>query len=220
MEVEIREEWKNLLQDELDKPYFIKLMEFIKSEYNSKTIFPPQHLIFNAFDAIAPNEIKVVILGQDPYHGMHQAHGLSFSVQPQVKIPKSLINIYKEIEQDTGNKQPTHGNLERWANQGVFLLNAVLTVVSGEPLSHLNSGWLTFTDKVIETISQQCNHVVFMLWGNFAKKKTDLIDSQKHLVLQAAHPSPLSAHRGFFGCNHFSKANQYLISNGKEPIKW
>lgn len=220
MQVRIHSKWQKILQEEFDKDYFQNLTDFIRSEYRSKTIFPPAKDIFKAFDMVPPQEIKVVILGQDPYHGPGMAHGLCFSVSKGIPVPKSLINIYKEIETDVGSNSHSEGNLENWAQQGVFLLNAALTVESGKPLSHQNSGWLTFTDKVIELISKHCENVVFMLWGNFAKQKSQFIDINKHLILTAAHPSPLAAHRGFFGCKHFSAANAYLEKHGKLPIKW
>lgn len=220
MKVAIRQEWKDLLQTEFDKPYFQNLVEFIKTEYATKTIYPPGKLIFNAFESVAPQDIKVVILGQDPYHGAGQAHGLSFSVPNGIPIPKSLINIFKEIESDLGTPPPNNGNLQRWAHQGVFLLNAALTVQAGKPSSHQNSGWLSFTDRVIEIISESQQNVVFMLWGNFAKEKAHLINSSKHLILTSTHPSPFSAHKGFLGSKQFSKANDYLIKNGKKPIDW
>ncbi|MGI9526036.1 MAG: uracil-DNA glycosylase [Weeksellaceae bacterium] len=220
MDVKISPAWKELLKDEFEKPYFKELASFVKSEYATKKVYPPGRLIFNAFESVAPQDIKVVILGQDPYHGAGQAHGLSFSVPKGIPTPKSLINIFKEIESDIGTPPPSNGNLERWAAQGVFLLNASLTVRAGEASSHQKSGWMRFTDKVIETISENCEHVVFMLWGNFAKEKISLINQNKHLILTSAHPSPLSAHRGFFGSKPFSKANAYLEKNGMEPINW
>ncbi|MXV38382.1 uracil-DNA glycosylase [Flavobacteriaceae bacterium Ap0902] len=220
MDVKISPAWKELLKDEFEKTYFKELVSFVKSEYATKKVYPPGKLIFNAFDTVAPEDIKVVILGQDPYHGPGQAHGLSFSVPLGIPTPKSLINIFKEIESDLGTPPPNNGNLERWATQGVFLLNASLTVRAGEPSSHQKSGWMQFTDKVIEKVSENCEHVVFMLWGNFAKEKMSLIDQDRHLILTSTHPSPFSAHKGFLGSKQFSRANAYLENHGKTPIKW
>lgn len=219
-EVKIQKDWKELLQNEFNQPYFEKLISFVKSEYKNHVVYPPAKQIFSAFDFVPPQDVKVVILGQDPYHGPGQAHGLCFSVPQGIPTPKSLINIFKEIESDLGTPPPNHANLERWAKQGVFLLNASLTVRAGEAASHQNCGWMTFTDAVIKSISDNCKNVVFLLWGNFAKNKSTLIDTSKHLILTSAHPSPLAAYRGFFGCKHFSKANEYLAQNGKEVIKW
>lgn len=219
-EVKIQKDWKKLLQPEFDKPYFEDLIEFVRKEYKENVIYPPAKQIFAAFDLVPPQDVKVVILGQDPYPGAGQAHGLCFSVPKGIPTPKSLINIFKEISSDIGIKPPDHANLERWATQGVFLLNASLTVRAGNPASHQKSGWLIFTDEVIKIISENCENVVFMLWGNFAKNKRSLIDESKHLVLTAAHPSPLAAHRGFFGCQHFSKANAYLQEHSKKTIEW
>ena len=220
MNLPIHPDWRKLLKEEFEKEYFKNLEVFLRAEYAQKTVFPPKSDIFKAFDMVPPKEIKVVIIGQDPYHGEGMAHGLCFSVPKEIPIPKSLKNIYKEIQEDIGIVPPQHGNLESWAQQGVFLLNASLTVVSGKPLSHQNSGWLTFTDKVIQIISENFENVVFLLWGNFAKQKKALINTQKHLILEAAHPSPLAARRGFFGCKHFSKANAYLTSKNLAPINW
>ena len=220
MDVKINEEWKHLLAGEFDKEYFINLVKFLHSEKSAgKTIYPPGGLIFNAFALTPPSKVKVVILGQDPYHGPNQAHGLSFSVPDGVPAPPSLKNIYKEIEDDLGIKLNRNGNLEGWARQGVFLLNAVLTVRASEPASHSKIGWTQFTDAVIKAISDNCKGVVFMLWGNFARSKKELIDSTKHYILEAAHPSPL-ARGAFFGCRHFSKCNGILESMGKKPIDW
>lgn len=219
-DVRIQEDWKKLLDNEFEKEYFIQLKEFIRAEYRTKTVFPPAKNIFRAFDLVPPEEIKVVILGQDPYHGVGQAHGLCFSVPENIIPPPSLKNIFREIESDMGTMQNSSGNLERWAKQGVFLLNAALTVEMGKANSHQKAGWHTFTDRVIEIISQNCDNVVFMLWGNFARQKRGLINAHKHLILEAAHPSPLSAHNGFFGCRHFSKANEWLAQNGKIPVNW
>ncbi len=220
MDVTIEAGWKQVLQPEFDKDYFKKLTDFVRSEYESKTIYPPAAQIFNAFDLCPFDNTKVVILGQDPYHGPNQAHGLCFSVNKGIKMPPSLVNIYKELHTDVGIDIPDHGNLEHWARQGVLLLNATLTVVAHNAGSHQKQGWEQFTDAVIKTVAEQSEHVVFLLWGAYAQKKAQLIDSDKHLVLRSVHPSPLSAHRGFFGTKHFSKANDYLIANGKEAIRW
>ena len=220
MEVRIEESWKAVLREEFDKEYFVRIAAFLHQEKREgKTIYPPGPLIFNAFQLTPFDRVKVVILGQDPYHGPGQAHGLSFSVQDGVALPPSLQNIYKEIAADTGCIPPPSGNLERWARQGVFLLNSVLTVRAGSPTSHSGIGWQTFTDAVIKTISDRKEYVVFMLWGNYARSKKPLIDSSKHLILEAAHPSPL-ARGAFFGCRHFSTANNFLIASGQEPIRW
>lgn len=220
MNVNIEPSWKALLQSEFEKPYFSELSSRLHSEKSSGAIiYPPGNKIFRAFELCPPESTKVVILGQDPYHGEGQAMGLSFSVPDGVPAPPSLKNIFKEIESDLGFRMSGKPNLEGWARQGVLLLNAVLTVRAGEPTSHAAIGWQSFTDAVIETISSECEGVVFMLWGNYARSKAGLIDHSKHLVLEAAHPSPL-ARGAFFGCRHFSKANDYLISKGKEPIDW
>ena len=221
MDVKIETGWKEVLKEEFEKPYFRQITLHLKTEKSQgKTIYPPGPLIFNAFDTTPFEKIKVVILGQDPYHGINQAHGLCFSVQDGVPAPPSLVNIFKEIKEDIGIPIPNHGNLMHWAKQGVFLLNASLTVRAGEPMSHARIGWAQFTDTVIKKISEKKNHVVFMLWGKFAQEKRTLIDERKHLVLRSVHPSPLSAHAGFFGCRHFSKANEYLMKNGMDPIDW
>ena len=220
MEVKIEPSWKEQLQEEFDKPYFKELTGFVRSEYQSKKIFPPPKDIFKAFDLCPFDNVKVVILGQDPYHGPGQAHGLCFSVNQNIPMPPSLINIYKEIQSDIGGEIPAHGNLEHWAEQGVFLLNAILSVIAHNAASHRNKGWEEFTDAVIRLISAKKEHVVFMLWGAFAQGKAEMIDQSKHLILKAPHPSPLSSHRGFFGCKHFSQANEYLKSHDLEPINW
>lgn len=220
MEVRIEESWRTVLHEIFDKKYFKDLVTFVKSEYATQTVYPPGKYIFNAFDQCPLDDVKVVILGQDPYHGPGQAHGLSFSVRPGVPFPPSLLNIFKEIKSDLGIDMPPNGDLTRWAKQGVFLLNATLTVRAGQAGSHQKHGWEEFTDSVIHTISEKRSHVVFLLWGAYAGKKAELIDQHKHLILKAPHPSPLSAHRGFLGCKHFSKANAYLQSKGIEPIKW
>lgn len=221
MNVEIHPAWKNELKDEFDKPYFKDLIAFVKQEYSQNTCYPKGKNIFEAFNRATFDNVKVVILGQDPYHGPHQAHGLCFSVYEDAKIPPSLRNIYKEIEDDLGKPAPQTGNLENWANQGVLMLNAVLTVRAHEAGSHKKKGWEKFTDRVIEIVSAEKENVVFLLWGGPAKKKGAKIDSSKHLILTSGHPSPLSAIRGhWFGNKHFSKTNEYLIQNGKKPIDW
>ena len=220
MEVNIESSWKDILRDEFNKPYFKSLSKFIREEYTSQEIFPPAKLIFNAFDKCPFHKVKVVIIGQDPYHNTGQANGLCFSVNDGVKIPPSLINIYKEIENDLGKTMPKSGNLERWSSQGVLLLNAILTVRANSPGSHQKKGWEEFTDSVINELSNSCENIVFLLWGNYAQQKGRSIDANKHMVLKSAHPSPLSAHRGFLGNQHFSKTNNYLIKHNKEPINW
>jgi uracil-DNA glycosylase len=221
MEVQIEESWKSALKPEFTKSYFQNIVTFLKTERMAgKTIYPPGSLIFNAFNTTPIDNVKVVILGQDPYHGPGQAHGLCFSVADGVPPPPSLVNIFKELSSDTGVAIPNHGNLTKWAEQGVLLLNASLTVRAAEPMSHSQIGWAEFTNNVIKKISEQKQHVVFMLWGKFAQEKQVLIDETKHLVLKAAHPSPLSAYNGFFGCKHFSKANEYLVRNGIDPVNW
>ena len=220
MEVKIEQSWKNALASEFEKPYFASLVRFLHEEKASgRKVFPPGSQIFRAFELTPIPQVKVVILGQDPYHGPGQAHGLSFSVPDGVPAPPSLKNIFKEIETDLGVTMSGYPNLENWARQGVLLLNAVLTVRSGEAASHGEIGWKDFTDAVIRYISDNCEGVVFMLWGNFARKKSELIDRSRHCVLEAAHPSPL-ARGAFFGCRHFSKANTYLTSMGRTPIDW
>jgi uracil-DNA glycosylase len=221
MDVKIEASWKEILKAEFSKPYFQQIVLHIKTEKaQGKIIYPPGGLIFNAFEKTPFDKVKVVILGQDPYHGAGQAHGLCFSVQDGVPPPPSLVNIFKELHDDVGMTVPNHGNLIHWAEQGVFLLNASLTVRAGEPMSHSKIGWAEFTDTVIKKISALKEHVVFLLWGKFAQDKRVLIDESKHLILKAAHPSPLSAHNGFMGCKHFSKTNQYLADNGIDPIDW
>ncbi|MBP5422879.1 MAG: uracil-DNA glycosylase [Paludibacteraceae bacterium] len=220
MEVRIEPSWHEVLKDEFEKPYFSLLTSFVRKEYQTQTIYPPAKLIFNAFNICPFDKVKVVIIGQDPYHGYGQAHGLCFSVNDGVQFPPSLINIFKEIERDLGIPFPASGNLERWAKQGVFLLNATLTVRAGMAGSHQNKGWEEFTDSVIKELSDKREHLVFMLWGSYAQKKGSVIDTKKHLVLKAVHPSPLSAYRGFIGCGHFRQANDYLRQKGIEEIKW
>ncbi len=220
MEVKIEHSWKEILQEEFDKPYFEELVSKVKLEYKTKTIFPKGSLIFNAFNLCPFDKVKVVILGQDPYHEVGQAHGLAFSVPEGIALPPSLQNIYKEIESDLGIKVSQNGDLTRWAKQGVLLLNSTLTVEQHRAASHQNFGWETFTDDVIHKLSLEKEHLVFILWGSFAIKKSNLIDKTKHLVLTSVHPSPLSAYRGFFGNKHFSKTNNYLVANNIEPINW
>lgn len=222
MDVQIEPSWKEALKNEFTKPYFLQIVTFLKTEKAAgKTIYPPGPLIFNAFNQTPFTKTRVVIIGQDPYHGPGQAHGLSFSVQNGVKPPPSLVNIFKEIQSDIGVAMPQgYGNLTKWAEQGVLLLNAALTVRAGEPFSHANFGWADFTNAVIEKISAEKKGVVFLLWGKFAQDKQQLIDETKHVVLKAAHPSPFSADKGFFGCKHFSKTNEILVKQGSTPIDW
>ena len=215
----MHESWKKYLDAEFEKEYFKELSEFLKSAYASQTIYPPKSQVFSAFSTPL-DDIKVVIIGQDPYHGPHQAHGLAFSVQPNVTVPPSLKNIFKEIHDDVGRPIPDNGNLQRWADQGVLLLNNTLTVEAHQAGSHRGKGWEQFTDAMIQMLSNERDNLVFILWGRDARSKKDLIDGKKHLILEAAHPSPFSAHNGFFGCKHFSKANVYLTMNGKKPIDW
>lgn len=221
MEVKIENSWKEQLKEEFDKDYFKKLADFVKTEYETQTIFPLGKDIFKAFDKCSFEDVKVVLLGQDPYHGAGQANGLCFSVSDEIKkIPPSLKNIFKEINADLGKEIPTNGNLERWAEQGVLLLNATLTVRESSAGSHQKKGWEQFTDAVIKAVNDQSENVVFILWGSYAHKKGAIIDDQKHHVIKSAHPSPLSARNGFFGSQPFSKTNTYLESLGKEPINW
>jgi uracil-DNA glycosylase len=221
MDVQIETSWKELLQNEFSKPYFLQIVNFIKTEKAAgRTLYPPGRLIFNAFDSTPFEKVKVVLLGQDPYHGPGQAHGLSFSVPDGIMPPPSLVNIFKELRTDIGLPPPRHGNLSGWARQGVLLLNASLTVRANEPMSHSKIGWATFTDTVISRISEQKKNIVFLLWGRFAQEKQVLIDETRHLILKAAHPSPFSVEKGFFGCRHFSKTNEYLVRNGIDPIDW
>lgn len=220
MNVTIEESWKRVLGSEFEKEYFKTLRDFIHSEYRNKTIYPPAKQIFNAFDSCPFESVKVVILGQDPYHEPSQAHGLSFSVLPPCPPPPSLVNIYKEIRSDVGDLVSANGDLTAWSRQGVLLLNATLTVEAHKAGSHQNKGWETFTDSAIKALADNREHLVFMLWGSYAQRKGAFIDRSRHLVLQAPHPSPLSAYRGFFGCKHFSAANAYLISQGLSPIVW
>ena len=221
VDVKIEPSWKELLKDEFEKPYFSELIQFVKNEYKTTKIYPPGKLIFNAFDHCPAEQTKVVILGQDPYHGPGQAHGLCFSVPEGIDQPPSLQNIFKEINNDLGKPVPTSGNLERWAEQGVLLLNATLTVRAHQAGSHQNKGWETFTDAVIKIISEKKENLVFFLWGSYAQRKGAFIDTQRHLVLKSVHPSPLSANRGgWFGNHPFSQANAYLKSHGLKEIEW
>lgn len=220
MEVRIEPSWKELLQPEFDQAYFERLTAFVKAEYATQTIYPPAPLIFNAFDQCPPDKVKVVILGQDPYHGPGQAHGLCFSVNDGVAFPPSLMNVFKEIERDLMIAFPQSGNLIRWAQQGVLLLNATLTVRANQAGSHQNKGWEEFTDAVIRRLADRNDNLVFMLWGSYAQKKAAFVDANKHLILKSVHPSPLSAYRGFIGCGHFSAANKYLKSKGLKEIDW
>lgn len=220
MNVKIEQSWKDVLSAEFDKDYFIKLTDFVRGEYLSgKTVYPEPKNIFNAFNLCPIDNVKVVIIGQDPYHEPGQAHGLCFSVLPPTAIPPSLVNIYKEIESDLGHKSVTSGDLTHWANQGVLLLNSTLTVRAHAAASHAGRGWEEFTDAVIRAVAQRDN-IVYMLWGSYAQKKAAFVNSNKNLILKSVHPSPLSAYRGFFGCKHFSQANKYLADNGKNPIEW
>lgn len=221
MDVRIEESWKEQLAEEFSRPYFEQLVTFVRNEYMSGTpVYPPAKLIFNAFDHCPFNSVKVVILGQDPYHGAGQANGLCFSVNKGVPFPPSLMNIFKEVSDDTGAPPPADGDLTRWSDQGVLLLNATLTVRSGCAGSHQKKGWEEFTDAVIRILAQKREHLVFILWGSYAQKKGAFIDRNRHLVLSSPHPSPLSAYHGFFGNHHFSLANDYLQSHGKEPVVW
>ena len=220
MNVQIEESWKKRLMPEFEKDYFIRLTDFVRAEYSSTTIYPPGKLIFNAFNLCPFNQTKVVIIGQDPYHGPGQAHGLCFSVNDGITFPPSLQNIFKELQSDLGIAIPTSGNLTRWANQGVLLLNATLTVRAHQAGSHQRKGWEDFTDAAIRTLAEQKEHLVFILWGAYAQKKGAFINREKHLVLTSAHPSPLSAYNGFFGNKHFSRANEYLRAHGETPIEW
>lgn len=213
-------DWEEALKGEFKKPYYKELYYFIKNEYETKQIFPPFEDLFSAFHFTALKDVKVVILGQDPYHNDGQAHGLSFSVKPEVAIPPSLLNIYKELQADLGTYIPDNGYLLKWAKQGVFLLNAVLTVRAHNAASHSNRGWEKFTDAVIEILNKEDRPIVFLLWGRFAREKAKMLNNPKHLVLTAAHPSPLSAYNGFFACKHFSKTNEFLTKNNIEPIDW
>lgn len=220
MNVRIEDSWREVLQPEFDKPYFELLTSFIRNAYSTRQCFPPAPLIFNAFDSCPFSAVKVVIIGQDPYHDVGQAHGLCFSVKDGVQIPPSLVNIYKEIHRDLGTPIPSSGNLQRWADQGVLLLNATLTVEAHRAGSHQGKGWEELTDAAIRELNMRREHIVFMLWGSYAQRKGAFIDRKKHLVLETSHPSPLSVYRGFDGCGHFSQANAYLAQNGLSPIVW
>ena len=220
MNVRIESSWQRVLQAEFDKPYFELLTQYVREQYKTRRCFPPAGLIFNAFDSCPFDKVRVVIIGQDPYHEEGQAMGLCFSVPEGVTIPPSLVNIYKEIHRDLGVAIPQSGNLQHWAKQGVLLLNATLTVEAHCAGSHQGKGWEELTDAAIHALNQECEHIVFMLWGAYAQRKGKFIDKRKHLVLQTSHPSPLSVYRGFDGCGHFSSANKYLIQHGQEPIKW
>ena len=220
MEVRIEESWREVLQPEFDKPYFELLTSFVRREYQTKQCFPPARLIFNAFDSCPFDKVRVVIIGQDPYHDVGQAQGLCFSVPDGVAVPPSLQNIYKELNRDLGIPVPASGNLQHWAEQGVLLLNATLTVEAHHPGSHQNKGWEELTDAAIVALNARREHLVFMLWGAYARRKGQVIDARRHLVLTAPHPSPLSAYHGFIGCGHFSKANEYLTRYGSDPINW
>ena len=220
MQVKMEQGWRNVLASEFNQEYFVNLVAFLKQEYTTQKVYPPGPRMFAAFDYCPLDKTKVIILGQDPYHGAGQANGLAFSVSDGVRTPPSLVNIFKEVKADMGVPIPTSGNLERWAAQGVLLLNTSLTVRDGTPLSHTGKGWERFTDAVINVAATQLEHLVFILWGSPAQKKASFVDSTRHLILKSVHPSPLSAERGFFGNHHFSKANEYLIANGKEPIVW
>lgn len=221
MDVKIENSWKSVLRDEFDKDYFVRLTEFVREEYRTaEAVFPPGNKIFAAFDATPFDEVKVVILGQDPYHNYGQANGLCFSVGDSVQMPPSLVNIFKEVNSDTGAPIPTSGDLTRWARQGVLLLNATLTVRAHQAASHQGRGWEQFTDAAVAALSARRENLVFLLWGNYAKRKGAVIDRSKHLVLESAHPSPLSAYHGFFGNHHFSRANAYLVEHGKVPVVW
>jgi len=220
MQVKIHNSWRKILKEEFEKSYFTDLINFVKSEYIKGAVYPPGSKIFNAFDKCHYDKVKVVILGQDPYHGPDQANGLCFSVTDKVRIPPSLRNIYKELHSDIGKEIPTNGDLSHWAEQGVLMINATLTVKKGQAGSHQNKGWEEFTDAVVKILSDQKENLVFLLWGRYAQQKGQMIDTSKHLVLKSAHPSPFSADRGFFGNKHFSKTNQYLTSHGQKAIKW
>lgn len=220
MEVKIEAGWKEKLREEFEKDYFTALTAFVREEYRTRQVFPPGNKIFNAFDLCPFDRVRVVIIGQDPYHNFGQAHGLCFSVTDGTDFPPSLVNIFKELNRDLGVPVPLSGNLERWARQGVLLLNAILTVRAHQALSHQNKGWERFTDAAISALNNHRENLVFMLWGAYAQNKGASIDDTRHLVLRTVHPSPLSASRGFFGCSHFSKCNEWLVARGLEPIEW
>lgn len=220
MDVRIEESWGKVLKDQFNQPYFENLTRFVKKAYRTSKVYPPAKMIFNAFDSCPFHQVKVVIVGQDPYHQPGQAHGLCFSVSEGIALPPSLQNIFKEIQNDLGKPPATSGNLGNWASQGVLLLNATLTVEANRAGSHQGRGWEQFTDAVIQRLAEERDHLVFMLWGAYAQRKGESVDANKHLVLKSPHPSPLSAHRGFFGNKHFSKANEYLLAHDCEPIEW
>lgn len=220
MAVRVEEGWREALADQWEAPYFGELARFVHDEYRNGTVYPPASQVFAAFDAFPFEDVRVVILGQDPYHGPGQANGLCFSVNPGVRMPPSLVNIFREVSDDTGAPFPADGNLDRWARQGVLLLNATLTVREHLAGSHQRRGWETFTDAAIKALSDRREHIVFLLWGSYAISKRGLVDETRHLVLTSPHPSPLSAHRGFFGNHHFSRANRYLSLHGLQPVKW
>jgi uracil-DNA glycosylase len=220
MQVRIDESWREVLQTEFDKPYFELLTDFVRHAYRTTQCFPPAGQIFRAFDLCPFDKVRVVIIGQDPYHDVNQAHGLCFSVQDGISVPPSLVNIYKELNRDLGKPIPTSGNLTHWAKQGVLLLNATLTVEAHKAGSHQGKGWEELTDAAIMALNEKREKIVFMLWGSYAQRKGKYIDRRKHLVLEAVHPSPLSAYRGFIGCGHFSQANNYLVQQGLMPIAW
>jgi uracil-DNA glycosylase len=220
MDVRIEPGWKEKLREEFEKDYFISLTGFVREEYRTKQVFPPATRIFNAFNLCPFDRVKVVIIGQDPYHNVGQAHGLCFSVTDGTEFPPSLVNIFKELNRDLGTPVPQSGNLERWARQGVLLLNAILTVRAHQALSHQNKGWERFTDAAIRALNRDRENMVFMLWGNYAQNKGASIDPSQNLILKTVHPSPLSASRGFLGCSHFSKCNEWLVARGIEPVAW
>lgn len=220
MNVKIEESWKKHIGAEFDKSYFVQLTNFVRNEYQTHTIYPPGKLIFNAFNLCPFDKVKVIIIGQDPYHEPGQAQGLCFSVNKGIPFPPSLVNIFKEIKNDLGKEMPHDGDLTRWTKQGVLLLNATLTVRAHQAGSHQNKGWEEFTDAAIKALNEEREHLVFILWGGYARRKGAIIDRSKHLVLESAHPSPLSAYHGFFGNKHFSRTNEYLIEHGKTPIDW
>jgi uracil-DNA glycosylase len=220
MKIPLNSNWQEKLNDEMAKPYFDDLMSFVEQEMQTQTVYPSKELIFNALNMTVFDDVKVVILGQDPYHGPNQAHGLCFSVQQGIKPPPSLANIYKELHRSTDFEIPPHGELTNWAKQGILMINATLTVRDGEPKSHAKKGWEKFTNSIIKLISDEKENVVFVLWGGDARKKAKIIDSKKHNILECAHPSPLSVYRGFSGCNHFNLINEYLVEQDKAPINW
>ncbi|MCR5144279.1 MAG: uracil-DNA glycosylase [Lachnospiraceae bacterium] len=217
---EINQEWQEALRDEFQKDYYINLMDFVSDAYENNEVFPPANEVFNALNYTPLSKVKAVIIGQDPYHDNGQAHGLCFSVKPGVKIPPSLVNIYKELHDDIGFEIPQDGYLVKWADQGVLMINTVLTVNAHEANSHKGKGWEKFTDAIIEKVNQQDRPIVFLLWGAPAQKKKKMLDNPKHLILEAPHPSPLSVYRGFWGCKHFSKTNEFFVANGETPIDW